>query len=378
MTRSIFRLNIIRCSFILVILLALQACSMESIASPTPIEQNRVQLITITPSIPTPEPSITIFPTSTPTITIPILTVDGPRTLEFEGKNKILFSLNSNFPDPVYNNYVINSDGTNIECITCDAYVILPVPKYSPWFSTPTWSPNGSMYAYNVMTDKVEGIVLRSKDNDRVIISGFNRWFKNFAWSPDGQYLAYETQLNNSGETICYLDVSASINSENCLQIDKMAMKPTWAPDSNRILFVQTNPKDYSLAIWDLNKQEVSPYTDLTANYALTPKWSPDGSKIGYILQQSEKTGYQSDLYVMNADGGERKLIPNTRGAEDFAWAPDGTKIVFTQLSAIRNDCGEGGACQPFTTLKTLDLETGSIKTLTDGKEWVGNPSWRP
>ena len=69
------------------------------------------------------------------------------------------------------------------------------------------------------------------------------------------------------------------------------------------------------------------------ARYAVgsNPAWSPDGRRIAFRRSIGPPVGGSADLYVVNADGsGLRRL---TRHAENvprsFAWSPDGRTIAF-------------------------------------------------
>jgi Tol biopolymer transport system component len=63
------------------------------------------------------------------------------------------------------------------------------------------------------------------------------------------------------------------------------------------------------------------------------PDWSPDGSQIVYAADYFNGTPQAySELYIVNADGSGRFIIPDTRHARHPRWSPDGTTIAFEQL----------------------------------------------
>jgi Tol biopolymer transport system component len=56
------------------------------------------------------------------------------------------------------------------------------------------------------------------------------------------------------------------------------------------------------------------------------PGWSPDGEKIVFARAESG----QSDIFVMNADGSERRVLVSGQADEIMpSWSPDGTRIAF-------------------------------------------------
>ncbi len=57
------------------------------------------------------------------------------------------------------------------------------------------------------------------------------------------------------------------------------------------------------------------------------PAWSPDGKKIAF--ESSRKNG-KADIYVMNADGTNRRRLTKHLAHDRYpAWSPDGENIVF-------------------------------------------------
>lgn len=59
-----------------------------------------------------------------------------------------------------------------------------------------------------------------------------------------------------------------------------------------------------------------------------SPEWSPDGTKILYI---SDALGNKDDIYIMDADGGNKVPLIQTAGTDSVAdWSPDGNAFLYT------------------------------------------------
>jgi len=102
---------------------------------------------------------------------------------------------------------------------------------------------------------------------------------------------------------------------------------PKWSHDGRRITFSTSRPPDFNSEIYVMNA-DGSGQTNLTNNPSADymSAWSPDDQRIVFV---SERDG-SPQIFVMNADGSNpTRLSPD--GAVDFfpAWSPDGTKIAF-------------------------------------------------
>lgn len=101
-----------------------------------------------------------------------------------------------------------------------------------------------------------------------------------------------------------------------------------WSPDGTLLSFTRA-PTTRDLAehgeIWIVRREG-------TGQVRLGPgsgaRWSPDGRRLVFSAPTASSDG---DLFVMNADGTERRLLLGTRQAKQpAAWSRDGSQILFT------------------------------------------------
>jgi TolB protein len=89
--------------------------------------------------------------------------------------------------------------------------------------------------------------------------------------------------------------------------------------------------------------------TQLTADGAADPAWSPDGTKLAF----DSAPGTPASIWTMNADGSAKTQITTGTGAyEDLypAWSSDGTRIAFVRQSRVAGGCSQIYAVAPDGT----------------------------
>ena len=108
---------------------------------------------------------------------------------------------------------------------------------------------------------------------------------------------------------------------------------PAISPDGQTVVY--SNSKDgnqnvnavlYSMAV---EKGTPTALTgDMPDALSAAPEWSPDGTQIAFQSQASGAT--TNDIYVMNADGSnKRKLITGSDNIRPH-WSPDGKYLAFS------------------------------------------------
>ena len=185
---------------------------------------------------------------------------------------------------------------------------------------------------------------------------------EDLKWSPDGSKVSF-VQRDDSGEhgALYYVDVTAPGKPAVLVASEKLASlaPPTsavkderkkeaaqrysigayhWSPDSRKLLF------DSMGQLW-LYTLESGTAVQITgsADAAVDPKFSPDGSRISYVRKHN--------LYARSLDGGNERTL--TKDGDDnllngevdwlyeeelysrsnYFWSPDGRQIAFLQMN---------------------------------------------
>jgi len=95
---------------------------------------------------------------------------------------------------------------------------------------------------------------------------------------------------------------------------------------STRIAYITKAGPRFQLLVADADGSD--PQTVVTSNEPLlSPRWSPDGSRLAYVSFESKKPV----VYVQNLGTGTRTAVANFRGSNSSpAWSPDGKKLAVT------------------------------------------------
>jgi dipeptidyl aminopeptidase/acylaminoacyl peptidase len=253
---------------------------------------------------------------------------------------------------------------------------------------SPQWSGDSKWIAFHGQDGDKHGLLIAHPDGSNTLflapVVGTNSPLpgtgKAFAWSPDGKQIAFVsskageggapasgdpmvitrylykptasegfTHFNDNQRLHLFVVDIASRQVRQLTQGNYDEHSVDWSPDGKQLLFASNrDPNQDEFFHYDVFTLQLADNTvhRLIASEACeySPVWSPDGKSIAYLgtrrgLTDRETTMEDTHVWVMNADGGNRREIgapvDNRQGAP--RWAPDGSAVYFTVMERGSN-----------------------------------------
>lgn len=187
------------------------------------------------------------------------------------------------------------------------------------------------------------------------------------AWAPDGTRIAFVRDgdiyiMNADGSNVVRRTEDGRFNTS-----------PAWSPDGRQIAFSGLRDGQFGIFVMrvDGDSRDVV-RLGFVQGWNAYPAWCPDGTRIAFVSDWSA-FDFLSELYVMNADGSDIRLLLGVNGSISYyvqpSWSPDGKTIAITGCPNTFN------LCFPISTLDVVMADGTAPRTLaaTGG---LGRHTW--
>jgi len=220
--------------------------------------------------------------------------------------------------------YVMNSDGTQIKCLTDQKAEFENLTCEN---SSPRWSPDGTKIAFSSNRSGNYQIHLMNPDGTNIKNISQNSFDEDYPdWSPDGKNIVFVSnkpdRLNRQGWRQLHVMDSDGINRKhlNDSGFDDR-LEPRWSPIEDRIIYVHTHPLGSRLSsmnsrgeMVDFSPSHMRSYRYTGVPFDSVPSWSPDGRKILFPSWCNGKT----KLWICDSNGTNSQQPFKINGTKAF------------------------------------------------------------
>jgi len=248
--------------------------------------------------------------------------------------------------------------------------MVLDDMKSLSGLSEPTLSPDGSAIAFILSVPDYKAyrntrtlMLYDLRDSSTRPLTSARRGVASPAWSPDGKRLAFLSiagEGDKAAEQIFVLDMRGG-DAAQLTHAANGVEQFTWRPDGGAIAYV--TPDDPP------NKKDIEHHLDAFV--------------VGDQAYQEKAAPTPNHIWLINADGsGDKRLTqgswslptatPPGPPASPLSWSPDGKFLLFTRMPNAYDTDGY------LASVNELDVQTGTIRTLTSHGKYEGYGSFSP
>jgi Tol biopolymer transport system component len=234
----------------------------------------------------------------------------------------------------------------------------------------PRWSPDGKWVAYISRSSKTHNLCMVSvEDIHPISLTLGTKNVQTFSWSPDGKTIAFVMEDETNHVSPVGNKEKASVNrlwtieafsqnpipkpwtsDEYCVRgfgdLGSMYTEFDWSPDGTKIAFAHSPSSEFdsfcldsSIAILDLSTGNIIPW-EKHSLYEASPRYSPDGEHIAYIITTSSRRyGGSKRIAIRTENGQKENLLANTSDESPhlLGWTENGTHLIICDIHLLEN-----------------------------------------
>ncbi|HEY6192402.1 MAG TPA: protein kinase [Bacteroidota bacterium] len=188
--------------------------------------------------------------------------------------------------------------------------------------------------------------------------------------SPDGNWAAFPAVDPNGKWDVYFMNTAGGEARRVTTDSSLFTQQADVSPDGSQITYDRVDSKALKLASFVVSS--LGGVSRKLAEGGVTPRWRPDGVRIGYLKIPVSASGTASgkqEIWSVRADGGDNKLefvdTVSTLGRYSFSWSPDGGSIAWLRSYP------EG-----YQEVFTRNLASGKEERLTSDKQNIDEVCW--
>lgn len=256
-----------------------------------------------------------------------VMNADGSNVLPLTGCRNSAGGTGSWSPDKKTIIYASDQDG-NVEvyAINSDPSRQTNLTQHPAEDLAPAWSRDGKQIAFVSNRDGKDSLFVMQADggHPHKLVSNTGQ---QVSWSPDGRKLAFGAAWQ--GNLDVYVANADGSNVRQLTHSPAHESEPVWSPDGAKLLFNYNDGGAIQIYVMNTDGSGVTRISH-SAEHEWQQDWSPDGQQI--VFTRSRHRGVQRDIWLMNADGSNPRLLVSAPGNDELlfpCFSPDGQRIAF-------------------------------------------------